>query len=145
MREMLMKALVDKNPVQAPNVLIDKQIDLMLENSKKRLASQGMTLEMMGMDEASYKSEFRDVAEHKVKSSLLVSVLARQEELKVEESDIEKQLKKIAEENGHDFDKLREFYKNNQQAGETLHDYLLDEKVFSLLISNAEITETAKA
>ncbi|MBT0662799.1 trigger factor [Geobacter pelophilus] len=145
LREMLMKALVDKNPVQAPNVLIDRQVDLMLENSKKRLASQGMTLEMMGMDEASYKSEFRDVAEHKVKSSLLVSVLARQEELKVEESDIEKQLKKIAEENGHDFDKLREFYKNNQQAGETLHDYLLDEKVFSLLISNAEITETAKA
>jgi trigger factor len=145
MREMLMKALVDKNPVQAPNVLIDKQIDLMLENSKKRLASQGMTLEMMGMDEDGYRTEFRDVAEQKVKSSLLVSVLARQEELKVDESDIERQLKKIAEENGHDFDKLSEFYKNNKQASETLHDYLLDEKVFSLLISNADITEIAKA
>jgi trigger factor len=144
MREQLMQALVEKNPLQVPESLIDRQLDLMLENAKKRLESQGMNLSMMGMDEDRYKADFRDIAEQKVKSSLLVSALASKEALKVEEADIDAQLKKIAEENGQDFDKLREFYKNNKQAGETLNDYLIDEKVFSLLISNAEITEAAK-
>jgi trigger factor len=145
MREQLMFSLVEKNPLEVPESMVDRQVELMLENTKKRLTSQGMNLAMMGMDEDRYKSEFRGVAEQKVKSSLLVSVLARNEGLKVEASDIDAQLKKIAEENGQDFDKLREFYKNNQQAGETLNDYLIDEKVFALLISNAEITEAAKA
>ncbi|GAM10665.1 trigger factor [Geobacter sp. OR-1] len=145
MREQLLKAFVEKNPIQVPESLIDRQMELMLENSKKRLASQGMTLAMMGMDEEGYKAEFREVAEQKVKSSFLMSALSRQEGLKVEEADIDEQLKKISEENGHDFDKLKEFYKNNQQAGETLAEYLLDEKVFSLLIANAEITEIPKA
>ena len=84
------------------------------------------------------------VAVQKVKSSLVMSALARQLEIKVDASDIDSQLKKVAEENGHEFDKLKEFYTNNKQASETLHDYLIDEKVFALLIENAEITETAK-
>lgn len=140
-REQLLQSLVENNPIEVPESMIDRQVDLMLENTKKRLASQGMNLSMMGMDEDRYKADFRDVAAQKVKSSLLVSALARQESLKVEQSDIDLQLEKIAVDNGHDFNKLAEFYKNNQQAGETLHDYLIDEKVFSLLIDNAEITE----
>lgn len=140
-REQLMKSLVENNPLDVPESMIDRQVEMMLENAKKRLASQGMNLSMMGMDEDRYKVDFRDVAEQKVKSSLLVSALARQEALIVEPADIDAQLQKIAVENGHDFEKLSEFYKNNKQAGETLHDYLIDEKVFSLLTDNAEILE----
>ncbi len=145
LREQIVKALVERNPLEVPASLVDRQIEHMLESAKKRLSSQRLTLEMMGMDEEKYKSEFRDVGEHKVKSSLILSALARQEEVKVEESDIEEQLKKIAEENGQNFDKLKEFYTNNEQAHETIVDYLIDEKVFSFLIANIEITETVPA
>ncbi len=145
LREQIVKALVERNPLEVPASLVDRQLDHMLESAKKRLSSQRLTLEMMGMDDAKYKSEFRDVGEQKVKSSLLLSALARQEEIKVEESDIDGQLKKIAEENGQNFDKLKEFYTNNEQAHETIIDYLIDEKVFSFLIANIEISETVPA
>jgi trigger factor len=138
-RESLVKSLVERNPLEVPASLVDKQLDMMLENSRKRLASQRMTLEMMGMSEEKYRTDFRDVAEHKVKSSILMSTLARQEGVTIEPSDIEGQLRKIAEENGHDYDKLKEFYTINRQANETLRDYLLDEKIMSLLTLNADI------
>jgi trigger factor len=142
LREQIVKAIVERNPLEVPASLVDRQLDHMLESSKKRLTSQNLTLEMMGMDEERYKSEFRAVGEQKVKSSLLLSALAKQEDIKVEETDIEAQLKKISEENGQNFDKLKEFYTNNEQAHETIVDYLIDEKVFSFLIANIDITET---
>lgn len=145
MREALIAALVEKNPLEVPGSMVDRQVELMLENSKKRLESQGMNLAMMGMDENRYKTDFRGIAEQKVKSSLLMSELVRQEGLTVDESEIDAKLKQVSAENGQDFDKLKEFYQNNKQAGETLNDYLLDEKAFSLLIAHAEITEAAKA
>ena len=143
-REQLVKALVDKNSLDVPESLVEKQLEMMLDNSKKRLESQKLSLAMMGMNDDQYKLQFRDVAEHKVRSSLLLSALARQENLKVEEVDIEQQLKKMSEESGHNYDRLREFYMNNKQAHETLVEYLLDEKVFAFLVDNAEITETTK-
>lgn len=144
LREQLVNALVAKNYLDVPASLVDRQVETMLESSKKRLASQGMTLEMMGMDEGRYKLQFRDVAEQKVKSSLLMSAMVKQEGLKVEEADIEAQLKKVSEDNGHDLDKLKEFYMSNQQANETLVEYILDNKVFKLLMDNADITEKTK-
>lgn len=145
LRDQLVNALVAKNDLEVPASLVERQIETMLDGSKKRLASQGMSLEMMGMDEGQYKVQFKDVAEQKVKSSLLMSAMAKQEGLKVEAADIDEQLKKIAAENGHDFDKLKEFYTSNAQANESLADYILDIKVFKLLMDNAKITDKVKA
>lgn len=145
LKDQLVNALVAKNDLEVPASLVERQIDTMLDGSKKRLASQGMTLEMMGLDEAGYRVQFRDVAEQKVKSSLLMSAMVKQEGLTVDEADIDEQLKRVAADNGHDFDKMKEFYTTNAQAKESLADYILDTKVFKLLTENAKITEKAKA
>lgn len=145
LREQLVKALVEKNDCEVPQTLVDRQVESMLDGAKKRLESQRMSLAMMGMDDDQYKTQFRDVAEHRVKSSLIMSALARQEGVKVGEADIEQQLKKMSEESGHNYDRLKEFYTNNAQANESLVEYLIDEKVFSLLMEKAEITEAAKS
>jgi trigger factor len=144
-REQLLNALVERNPLEVPESLVERQLDMMLDNSKKRLESQRLSLAMMGLDEEQYKAQFRDVAVQKVKSSLLLETLARLEEIKVEESDIEAQLKKMADESGQDFNRLKEFYSTNRQANESMAGYLLDEKVFALIAGSAEITEAAKA
>lgn len=145
LREQLVKALVEKNDCEVPQTLVDRQVESMLDGAKKRLESQRMSLAMMGMDDDQYKTQFRDVAEHKVKSSLIMSALARQEGVKVGEADIEQQLKKMSEESGHNYDRLKEFYTNNAQANESLVEYLIDEKVFSLLMEKAEISEAVKS
>ncbi|HLO27378.1 MAG TPA: trigger factor, partial [Geobacteraceae bacterium] len=59
LREGIVKALIEKNPIEVPESLIDQQVDQMLENAKKRLAYQRLTLEMMGLDEERYKLQFR--------------------------------------------------------------------------------------
>lgn len=144
-REQLLNALVERNPLEVPESLVERQLEMMLENSKKRLESQRLSLAMMGLDEEQYKAQFRDVAVQKVKSSLLLETLARLEEIKVGEDDIDAQLKKMADESGQDYSRLKDFYTTNRQANESMTGYLLDEKVFSLIAESAEVTDAVKA
>jgi len=140
LRERTVKALIDKNSLEVPEALVDKQLNLMLDNSKKRLEAQRLTLEMMGLDEAGYKIQFRSVAETQVKGSLLLEALARQEAITVEESEIDEKINQIAAQNNQDPEKLKNFYQQNSNARENLAAQLKEDKTVEFLLQKANIT-----
>jgi trigger factor len=140
LRERTVKALIDKNSLEVPEALVDKQLNLMLDNSKKRLEAQRMTLEMMGLDEAGYKIQFRSVAETQVKGSLLLEALARQEAITVEESEIDEKIEQIAAQNNQDPEKVKNFYQQNSNARENLTAQLKEDKTVDFLLQKANIT-----
>jgi trigger factor len=144
LRERLVKALIEKNDIEVPDALVEKQLHMMLENTKRRLTNQRISLEMMGLNDESYKAQFKSVAEQQVKGSLLLDALAGQEKITVEDADIEVKLKKIAEENGQPFERLNSFYQQNQQARENLVAQLKEDKAIDFLIGKANVTEVDK-
>jgi len=139
-REGVVKALIDRNPLEVPQALVDQQVDLMLENTKKRLAYQKLTLEMMGLDDAGYKRQFRTVAEGQVKGSLLVEALARQEDIKAEETDIEAKFKEMSGDNEQSLEAVRKHYLQNEKAKENLMAQIREEKVIDFLIGRAKVS-----
>ncbi|KAF0218280.1 MAG: trigger [Geobacteraceae bacterium] len=143
-RERLVKALIEKNDIEIPEALLEKQLQLMLGNAKNRLAYQKLTLEMMGMDDEKYKSQFRDVAETKVKGSLLLDALARQEGLRVEDGDIEAEIKKIAELNNQELGTVKNYFEQQKDAKENLIAQLAEDKVIKFLISKAHVVEVSR-
>ena len=84
LRERLMEALIQANPIEVPESLVSGQLDYMLGNVRSRMQSQGMSLEMLGMDEESFRSMYRDTAVKQVQGSLILEAIGRQEELQVE-------------------------------------------------------------
>ena len=99
MREAAVTALIEKNPIDVPESLIDRQAVQMLENAKQRLAYQRLTLEMMGLDEERYKIQFRPVAESQVKGSLLLDALAKQVDIKAGDEDLENKFRQMSGDN----------------------------------------------
>jgi trigger factor len=143
-KDSLIKMLVDKNDFELPEAMIDRQLSSMLENTKQRLQYQRMTLEMMGLDEQSYKEQFRPVAANQVKGALLLHELAKEKGIEVAEGDIETHLRKIAEESGQDYERISKYYLQSADAKQGLEEQIREEKVVELIASKAVITEKDK-
>ncbi len=144
LRERVLKALIERNDIEVPDGLVERQLEAMLENTKKRLAYQRLSLEMMGMDEAQYKTQFRDVAVSQVKGSLLLDALAKQEGITVEESELEEKIKTLAGDDQESLDAVRNHYLQNERAKENLVAQIREERALGLLLAQAKITEVGR-
>jgi len=139
-KDAIVKALIEKNDFELPEALVDRQLGTMLENTKQRLKYQNMSLEMMGLDEAQYREQFRSVAASQVKGALLLHELAGKEGVVVTPEDLENRVRKIAEESGQDFERISKYYLQSDEAKQNLEEQVREEKVLELVAAKAVIT-----
>jgi trigger factor len=144
LRERLYKALVEKNELEVPEALVDRQVEMMLENTKQRLASQRMTLEMVGMTEEAYKAQFRSTARDQVKGSLILDAVATKEGIEVTPEEVQQQFANIAARQNQDAEKIAAFYEGNARAKESLMAQMREDKTVAYLLEQAKITEVPK-
>jgi trigger factor len=144
LRERLVKELVEKNVFEIPQVLVERQLEGMLENTKKRLSQQRASLEMMGLNEEQYRARFRDVAETQVKGALLLEGLAKQENIVVAEEDLDDRYRQISEQSGQNLDNVKKYYQMNEQARGNIISQVREDKVIEFLLKCAVITEVSR-
>ncbi len=137
-RDHLTDVLVERNPIELPEAMIDQQLDYMLENLKNRLQSQGMSLQSLGMTPESFKSIYRELAVKQVKGSLILEAIALQENIQVEESEIEEKLEEIAEKNNASKEVVMNFYADESRR-RSLVSQLAEEKVIYYLTGVSSI------
>jgi trigger factor len=143
-RDEIVKALIARNEIQVPDSLVDQQAEQMLENAKKRLGYQRLSLEMMGLDEEKYKIQFRPVAESQVKGSLLLDAVAKQEKITAGEDDLDEKFRQMAGDNAQSLDAIRNHYLKNQKAKESLFLQIKEDKAIDFLISRAKVVEALR-
>lgn len=112
-REALVAELVKASKVAAPDILINDQMRFIKDDMRRNAASRGMQLEEFiesaGTKFEEWEKEARKVAEERVKSSLVLQILAREQ--KIEASD-EEVTAKVAE--------LKDLYRKSKEAMENL-------------------------
>jgi trigger factor len=101
-------------------------------------------MEMVGMDDEKYKSQFREKAENQVKGALLLDALAEKEGIKVEDEQLDEKIREIASERGIDYEYLKQFYENNKNAAENMKGQLREDRIFSLLEKGLTIREVSR-
>ena len=111
----LVKALVKKSKIPAPEILIDDQVKVIRDDMTRNAASQGLSfeefLERSGETLESWEKEARKVAEVRVKASLALQTLAVEQKITVSDDLVNA---KIAE--------LRDVYKKSPEALKSLKD-----------------------
>ncbi|HJV64970.1 MAG TPA: trigger factor [Geomonas sp.] len=143
-RERLINVLVEKNDLEVPEVLVDRQLQMLLDNSKQRLAAQRLTLEMMGTNDEGYKAQFRGVARNQVKGSLILDAVADKEGIQIGEEEMVERVQAIAASAGQDPEKLLNMYQSNPQAKESLIAQMREDKTLSFVLEKAQVTEVPK-
>ena len=111
----LINALVAKSKIVAPEILISDQLHFIEDDIARNAMTQGLSFEdylkQVGQTKEDWEKEARKVAEARVKASLALQVLAKNEKITVDDELVEA---KIAE--------LRDVYKKSPEALKNLKD-----------------------
>ena len=109
----LVEALVKSSKVEAPAILIEDQIRFIRQDMEQNAKAQGFTLEdylkQSGQTEEEWMKEVKNLAEKRVKASLVLQILARDQKIEVEDEIVEAKI-----------NELKEVYKKSKEALESL-------------------------
>ncbi len=82
-----------------PEVLVEREINTMIDELKVRVAEQGIAydqyLKVTEKDEASLREEYKEGAEQRVKTLLVLGAIAEKEEVTVDEADVQAEIDRV--------------------------------------------------
>ena len=112
----------------------------MLRDQMDRFSQHGMNTAKM--DTGRMLEVMKPMAERRVRVRLVLSRIADQENLAVDEAEMDAALARIAVNNRQDVAAIKKFYEEHDLLG-ALRRTLLDDKTMKLLLDKAEITAAA--
>ncbi len=146
-REELVAELVKASKVAAPEILIEDQLRFIKDDMRRNAASYNLKLEeyieKAGQKFEDWEKEARQVAEQRVKSSLVLQILAREQNIDVTDKEV---AAKVAE--------LKDLYRKSKEALESLKkpevrqdikNRLIIDKTLDFLVNSNENPEKAAA
>lgn len=139
--ESIMKAICDGAGGEIPDVLIEREIDMIIRNFGVKLKYQGISiddyLKYTGTTMEQLRGQTRDNAEKMVMASLVTEKIARLENISAQPEDIDKKIEELAK----DVDMSPEDYKKglNEYRKSEIEEKIFTDKLFSFLKENNEI------
>ena len=137
------KAVAKNAKIDVPAVMIDHEIDNMLQDYNWKLQMQGMNLEMylkmLNMDINTFKAQFKDQAEERVRVQLTMEKLAEVEKIEVSKEEVDAKINEMAKNYGEKEDMFR----NSLKAEDIKYfeEEIKVQKIAEFIVSNAKITE----
>jgi trigger factor len=92
----LLDLLVKENPFKVPQVLVDEEI----RGIVARYGFGGRDVDPQTIDIAPFRAQFEEFALNRIRCAIIIDRVGSTEEIKVEESDRDKMIQRIAEQNG---------------------------------------------
>lgn len=144
LKSALLKALVEKNPVEVPKSMMDEQRKLLIEDVQNRMKGQGISDEEFQEYVQKWSQDFNDSASFMIQSSFLISAIGQKEGLLANEADLDAKMAEYAQQTGIELAKLKGFYKEGENRSRLLY-RMTEDKVLDLVKSKANIVEVKKS
>lgn len=110
-RDEAIEKILEGASVDYPSVLVDREIDHIIQDNLGGDRQQYQTyLQRVGRSEAEFRETFREPAEARVKRSLVLSQLAEDEGIEVEDEDVEAELDTLTASMGDDAARFRDLF-----------------------------------
>ena len=139
------KKIIDKSTMELPEAMIETQCENMINEFAQRIAQSGLSMEQYmqfsGMTIDGLKEQVRPEAETRIKSSLVLEQIAKDENIEVSEDEINAEIEKMAAQYGMEADKLKEYLGDAEK--ESIKRDLAVTKAVDLIMEN--VKERAKA
>lgn len=136
-REAVFNALIERNPFDAPNAMIERAIDAMLEGALRQMARSGFDPRQLGLDFGSLREEMRPRAVQEVKGTLLLEAIAEKEKVEVSPADMDAKIEELASTGGPQANQIRQLFRQPEQR-ESLGLRLREEKTIEFLKGRAK-------
>jgi trigger factor len=150
--EMLFRNKAVENAVQnaeieLPEIMIENKLAEMFRNLELRLVSQGINLsdylEYSKISPDKLKSDMRPDAELSLKTDLVLNAIAKLEEIKVSDEEVQKETEKIAAQYRQAEADIRAMLEEQGKMS-MIEDGILKEKTVEFLVNSAKVVEDTK-
>ena len=138
LRERLVKQLIERNPIDVPEAMVEKQLQYMYQNIVNRMQAQGLTPEMLGMGWENFQQQYRETAIKQVQGSLILEAVGDQENIEVEAGEIDQKLEEIAKMANAPLDAVKKHYAGEENRSGLLAQ-IREEKTIKFLLDKAEV------
>ena len=95
-KHQLIDKLVQAHDFPVPNVYIDRQIEINVENQLRTLAAQGIDPKSIKLDWNKVRESQKDKAARDVKASLLLDKIAEREAINATQEEVDREVQQIA-------------------------------------------------
>lgn len=137
--------IIDNSEMELPEAMIETQCENMINEFAQRIAQSGLSMEQYmqfsGLTIDKLKEQVRPEAETRIKSSLVLEQIAKEENIEVTEEEIDAEIEKMAANYGMEADKLKGFMGDAEK--ESMKRDLAITKAVDLIMDN--VKERAKA
>ena len=128
----LMDKLADITEVEIPEVMVNSELDAMVQNYEQRMMQQGLSLQQFlqitQQTMEGLRDSMKEDAKKRIKINLALDEIAKKEEIKVEEEDLNAEFQKMADMYGMDVEEVKKYVPDS-----TLKDDLRLQKALDLL------------
>jgi len=141
LNEQIFGTLISKTDFEAPDTMVDMELQGIVEEAERSFAYQNTTLEQMGLSRGSIAEKYRDTALKQVKRHLILSKVVDQENLTLSDDEVENGLKEMSENFGHPLADIKKYYDENKDKLDLFKHTLLEKKAINLIIESSNIED----
>lgn len=139
------KKIIEKSSMDIPEAMIETQCENMINEFAQRIQQSGLSMDQYmqfsGMTLDKLKEQVRPEAETRIKSSLVLEQIAKDEKIEVSDEEVQAEIEKMAKAYGMEADKLAEYMGDAEK--ESIKRDVAVTKAVDLIMEN--VKERAKA
>ncbi len=138
LKDQVVDQLLEANPFEVPQSLVEGQVKAMVSDTKFKLAAQGVDLKNLGVSEEKLQEDYKTMAQKQVRTFLILEKIAGQEGIAVTDEEAENRLKEMSERTHQKFDAVKRYYEKNELLPE-LKAGIIRDKTLSFLLERARV------
>lgn len=132
--------IIEDSEMEIPEAMVETQIDTMLSEFAQRMQMQGLNMkqymQFTGQTTDMLRDQMREEAETRIKSSLVLEQIVKDEGIEVSDDDVEAKLKEMAENYKMELDKLKEMMPDTER--DALKREIGIERAIDVILDNAK-------
>jgi trigger factor len=112
--EDVFEAVVEANPVEVPQAMVDTEVQTMVSEMTENLSRQGLNMDLYtqltGQSLDDMKAQMADQAEKRVKFQLIIDAVVKAENIEVTDEELDEQYKEIAAYYSRDVEEIKKIF-----------------------------------
>ncbi len=140
LRDDVMDYLIELNRFDLPPRMVERHTASIADRTEKRFAQQGIDFASSGLDHEKFRDKYKENAIKEIKEQFILAAIAEQEQIKVEEEDMEKEIANIAKLMGQSPESTREQIVRSS-GSQGLYQKVFMDKVYNAILAKMIIED----
>ncbi len=141
LKRTLLDKLADSHSFGVPAGLVDSEFQAIWAQFEEAKGRNEIEADELAKGEETLKTEYRGIAERRVRLALLLSEVGRQNNIQVADADVNRAMSEEARRYPGQERKVFDFFKNNPEAQARLRAPIFEDKVIDFIVEMAKVTE----